>query len=419
MSDSRRRESDDEVIRRAARSCKPAVTASPGSKERVFAQLTAHLEARRSAPALKIGRRRHAALFLAVGSATAALAVVCLTLWLTVGGGVSPVKGDFAEVLRRIRSIRSVAHHLTFLTPGQPDVEGDILASPGHLRVTWRDGKVDVISEIQKKTLTLRPALRQASLVATPDSGSYTDLLQSLRNASDSAGAYAGRATVDGREADVYTVSLPEGGMRMWVDPASELPSRVELTPRGADSNEAIVVMSSFRWDVPIDESLFLLDIPVGYTLRRLDAEPTEADLVRLLRICEDRANGRFPAKLDVDAVSGLVQGQSGGVVRGIGGGQGAMNYTRTQDEYRELLRDCLGGLAFVQRIREKGTWKYVGADVRFGDGNTEVCWWTSPGSTTRKVVFGDLRITDAPLGNSPSEVSPDSSQPASTNRTE
>jgi hypothetical protein len=333
-----------------------------------------------------------------------------------LGGGIRTAPADFAEVLRRVREVRSVSYDLVHRPLGQPEERARVQVAGGRTRVTWSDGRIHIFDEALHKILTLSPDSREARLVRSAGTP-YCDLLRSLRSISALAGTYVGREKTDGREAKVYQVTMVEGVMRMWVDPHEELPVRVEMRTLTAMGRQPLATMDRFVWNLPIPDSVFCFEVPVGYTLKELDAEPSESDLVRVLGICAAKSGGAFPGGFDARVVVRVVLGDEDGMRTADMGD--ALSVTHVNDEAKATLRDCLAGLAFVERIRETGTWRYVGGGVRSGDATAELCWWTSPGSTTRRVVYGDLRVQDAPLSNLPSEELRDPNDPSPAGSTE
>lgn len=45
---------------------------------------------------------------------------------------------------------------------------------------------------------------------------------------------------------------------------------------------------------------------------------------------------------------------------------------------------------------------QYRGAGVKLGDANTAILWWQHPGSTTYRVIYGDLTVKDLGLEELP-----------------
>ena len=48
----------------------------------------------------------------------------------------------------------------------------------------------------------------------------------------------------------------------------------------------------------------------------------------------------------------------------------------------------------FIQSVKD---FRYVGQGVALGDAGRIICRFTPPGSDTERIVYGDLRIADAP----------------------
>jgi hypothetical protein len=408
MNDQIEEKGDAAAVGKALRSCEPDVSASPGCKDRVLARLMAHLEAQQKSRPAKAARRRHATLFLTIGSTVAAVAAACLVLWLTLGGGVPAARADFAKVLRNIREAASVSYDFVARVPGQPEERAHVLVMGDRARITFAGGEAQVFDGIRQKVLALDPASGQARLGNAFAGSAYGSFFQDLRKASTSAGTPAGKTFLDGRQVDVYLVSMPEGTMRMLVDPAEDLPVSVEMASPSAEAGTATMVFDNFRWHVPVDESLLSLEVPPGYTLKRLDAPPTQQDLVHLLKVCADASAGIFPAKLDFPTVSEIVLGRPEREVTASTDGNSKLSFGFGLDaKDKDALRECLGGLTFIEGFRQAGTWQYVGQGARYGDGNAEICWWTSPGSTARRVVYGDLKIKDVPAAGKSSQTKP------------
>lgn len=52
-------------------------------------------------------------------------------------------------------------------------------------------------------------------------------------------------------------------------------------------------------------------------------------------------------------------------------------------------------GCAFIEQLPEGSDWRYIGEDVKLGDGSQAVCWWKPPGSSFYRIVYGDLNVRD------------------------
>jgi hypothetical protein len=103
-------------------------------------------------------------------------------------------------------------------------------------------------------------------------------------------GGLRGQETLDGRTVEVYEYEDAERHERgtVWLDPATELPVRVEkvevvpadhgasgamagsdgATGSRASQEEHRTILTDFEWDVPLDPSLFSIEVPEGYTVQ-------------------------------------------------------------------------------------------------------------------------------------------------------
>ena len=173
---------------------------------------------------------------------------------------------------------------------------------------------------------------------------------------------------------------------------------------QGGTGQGSVLVLGDFQWDPLIEEGAFSLDVPPGYTVRQPDEEISERDLVRMLRLCAEKSGGAFPARVSAQLIFSTVLGSQGNDASNTADVGDALAVTQFESEAKDIVRDAARGLTFIERIREKGTWSYLGGGVRLGDAQAEVCWWTVPGSTVRRVIYGDLQIRDAPVTTHPSK---------------
>lgn len=387
---------DEEALRKLLQSVAPDTTPPPGCEERLRLRLMAQVQARGSGPARRTGVSRKRVWTFSAASAAAATILAAFLTWWLVGGGVRRASADFAEVLRRVRQASTVAFDQILRVPGQPETRVRMLvARPGRIRVTWPNGKVSIFNHAERKCLTLRPDTRKATLVRFAKKTTYSDPLDCLRGAEVSAGRLVGRESLDNREVLVYEVAQPQGVMRVFVDPQQQLPIRIEVRSRMQDGQEAVSIMENLSWNQPIPDSLFSFQVPSGYALLEPQSDPSESALIDLLRICARMRQGSFPARLDPKAVLELVLESHLGrgapdihtyVIPGV---------TDIDDQAKETYRTCLRGLAFIEQVRENGSWRYVGKGVTLGDATAGVCWWRLPGSASFRVVYGDLRVKD------------------------
>lgn len=117
-----------------------------------------------------------------------------------------------------------------------------------------------------------------------------------------------GEKEVDGRQAVGWRVSgpglhQPGATVVIWGDPETGLPIRIESYSalEGVKST-----LSDFVFNVDLDELLFSAEPPAGYTVQTVEvdaSQPTEEDLIALLRQYSTLMNGAFPESLDMNCL--------------------------------------------------------------------------------------------------------------------
>ena len=401
---------DEEAMRRLFQSAGPDVTLPPAVKARLRQRLIAEIERQEAHEAHRVlGHSRKFWLLRLVPTA-AIVALGAIAVWHLVGGGVPTASADFAEVLRRIREATTVAYDQIVRMPGEPETKVRVLMKrPGHVRVVWPDGKVHIVDETEHRALVLKSDGRTAVLQSIPTGPGASLALDELQKVHASAGRAIGEEKVDNRTATVYEVATARGSMRVLVDPATELPVRIQAAFKFDVSGEAVTVLENMSWNEQVSESLFSLDVPLGYSL--IEAA-TETELIDLLRTCAELGDGAFPDRLDTVRILDLVQQAYPQGTRSphtVGG----VTLTDLDGRAKEVFKRCLRGLAFLDDARENGTWRYAGGGVRLGDRATPVCWWRPEGSDAFRVVYGDLQIKEATTEPVPAPRPPASS-PAS-----
>ena len=103
-----------------------------------------------------------------------------------------------------------------------------------------------------------------------------------------------GEQEMEGRKTIAFKAAGPNEGIKIWADPETALPVRIELR-----LGQMFVILKNFQFDAPIDDSLMSMDVPTGYTLQETDiklGDATEQDFIESLRIwAEIIGDGTFP----------------------------------------------------------------------------------------------------------------------------
>ncbi|MEN6450782.1 MAG: hypothetical protein ABFC96_09840, partial [Thermoguttaceae bacterium] len=204
--------------------------------------------------------------------ACATAGIIAVVGWFLLLGSSPQI--SLAQVLDRVAKTRSVTFKESCATiPGQPAgvVRGSILAD-GLVRMDMPDGYFTVMDTKSGTALCVSPKEKTARImmgIRTPPINIY----EMLRNIISDKSPRLPDEMIEGRKANVFRVEpneevrkqshgLPCPAMKVWVDPSTKLPIRME--PIVQDPKDPMV-MYDFVFDKPLDRSLFSLTPPAGY----------------------------------------------------------------------------------------------------------------------------------------------------------
>ena len=226
-------------------------------------------------------------------AAAVLIAVIGLMYWLVPGGGAGVAFADVAEALNNVHSAtwnttsvfedtqRPAHKTLTFHTV-------KMFLAPSHERteMTVEGGKpgkksdrksIQIVDGQTGTVICLMPGTKTAvvqNFKNLPPKSAIGGTFQSLRelvvNAqSGKAGKVErlGAKTIDGHAAEGFRIQVGVMDTKIWADPKTLLPIRVEEACRSGTGFKVSRVMTDFQTNVDLDKSLFSLDVPPGYTV--------------------------------------------------------------------------------------------------------------------------------------------------------
>jgi hypothetical protein len=178
----------------------------------------------------------------------------------------------FGQVLENARNARTVAFRLR---EGSEAVgnEDKVVAEGTRYRVEHSSGVVIVGDSESRKQLLRDPkdktaALSDLSEHAADEMG--IGVVEQLRQIQTDDAKPGGTETIDGKTLEVFEVKgvklfgfdSDKGTMKIWVDPKSELPWRIELRM----GSSPIVTLREIAWNVPVEAFSLQMRIPGGYS---------------------------------------------------------------------------------------------------------------------------------------------------------
>jgi hypothetical protein len=333
--------------------------------------------------------------------AAAAAIIVGIIVGMYFLGSPLSTTMTFAEVVRPILTARTAELDIILGEEGSSPVIHDMVRGTV-IRRTFSNmkGIVSIIDVEQGRILTLGEAGKEAvsiDLEGWPPMPNYMDMLRNiitdLRESPDFVVRELGQRELQGRQLVGFHAEDPKAELTVWADPATALPVRVEHT-----GGQMTVIYKNFKFNVPMDETLFSMDVPQGYTLQETAIDvygATEADFIEGLRIrAELLGDGLFPDSVVMETYLKQAPMISRKINRlGV-----------SEQEEMELQMKLTRHLMFIRFFKGEGRWHYGGRGVEIGDADTAIFWYRPVGSETYRVIYGDLRVENVAPESLPAE---------------
>jgi len=201
-----------------------------------------------------------------------------------------------------------------------------------------------------------------------------------------------GEQELDGQKTVVFEASGSNERVKIWADPKTALPVRIELS-----IGQMFVIMKNFQFDPPIDESLVSMEVPAGYTLKETGismGDATEEDFIESLRIwAKVIGDGIFPEAIGTENVMKQVPLL----------GEKMMTSGLTEEQATQMGMNFGKGMIFHQMLETGGgDWSYTGQGVKLGEADKAIFWYRPEDSENWRVIYGDLSVKDVTPENLP-----------------
>jgi hypothetical protein len=261
-----------------------------------------------------------------------------------------------------------------------------------------------------------------------------------------------GEKEIDGHRVVGFHFSSQDGDFSLWGNPETGLPVRFEVTMGVDDSVK--MTLSDFVFNADMDESLFSVEPPAGYTVRnqKTDESPTEEkSLIEMFREYSELFGGAFPDSLDQTTMTIFwkeaniqmnIQNLWERLAPGIGKpneeqrhkleelvlgklneeqikeffgekikesvetlgqenyearqAQAQKNYEFRQAQLMEVQRRVRRGLSFANGLPSNADAHYVGKGVSFGAADTPIFWYRPKDSKNYRVIYADLSVRES-----------------------
>jgi len=352
-----------------------------------------------------ITRTRRRLMFTMLKMAGAVLAAAAGVLYFA-GFPPPSATADFVETARKLQAARTMSFRQTMTIAGQaePMTARIFYKVPGLMRVESdpAGSLVSVADLSHGKVLVVNSADKSAMLMEEPPSKAggpagrrdpAAAMIDDMRQLAQKNGEPAGEKVIGNVSARGFRVKENGQEMTVWVDPQKKLPVLVEFTARTGNV-DLRGTFADIQLDPQLDDALFRLDPPSGYTLRKVNAKLTmtpEAAVARFLRTYADAAGGRFPTRLDdFDDFRKVV---SASTSKNAKAKEAKDAKSILDPQVFEIAAAAAQLAAFCQQMKDHYGYKADG--VKLGDAKTIIFWYQPEGQAKYKAVYGDLHIGD------------------------
>ena len=336
----------------------------------------------------------------------AAAAMVAAGGLFYVAFGPSIEKTAFAEAAQKLRDAHTLVYRTTVESPELKIrmTTRMLVKWPGLVRSEVEGGIVGIIDARQGKQLILDPTAKTALLVEgkPPQAplGPATNIAEQMRQLTEGDAKPIGEKVIGEIRARGYLVKKFGMEMTVWVDPATRLPIRIDSTDR-IGGKEIRATTSDFQIDPELDDALFRLDPPKGYTLTKAASDALQMDEMTfldpekaaeaLLRGFAEKTGGTFPKRLDDFAEFDQRFPKK----------QGALPDPDTLRLVQSITR-------FMMATRPlKGGFGYRSDGVKLGDADKILFWYRPEGAALYRALYGDLHASDVSEDKLPEKPKP------------
>jgi outer membrane lipoprotein-sorting protein len=354
-------------------------------------------------------------------AAAAAIFVVAMVGVVLVfhGGGTASA---FADFIQPILDAKTAKCKMDYQVEGQPSQTLQVtFLAPNRVRQNLPNGVTNISDFDKGKMVSLDPKGKRMtvfSLVNMPKDKLPKNLFSQLRSQlvearekPDAKRESLGEKEIDGHKTVGYRISSPGLVLTIWGDPKTSVPVRVEtsveLIPK------AKTTWTDFQFDMAVDESLFSIEPPAGYTVvdTPVDVSPsTEEDLTATLRQYAEMTGGTFPDSFDTPSIMQFVQKLGAK----LGLQQKQEPDPQQQRQMMAAMMKLNRGLMFALQQPKEADAHYAGKGVSLDAADTPIFWYRPKDAKTYRVIYADLlvREADTPPGVADAQPVPSSSGP-------
>jgi hypothetical protein len=174
--------------------------------------------------------------------------------------------------------------------------------SKGIMIFDWGRGKSLSLDPAAKKAIVVTLAnVSKQKLTQEDTFGWFRSILLDARDNPDVNRESLGEKEIDGQRVVGFRVTTRGIELILWGDPKTGRPVLAEMSMAMHPGVKS--TLSDFVFDVQLDESLFSVEPPAGYTVQDMNVDvstPQEKDLIETFRTYTEVSGGAFPDSLEL-----------------------------------------------------------------------------------------------------------------------
>jgi outer membrane lipoprotein-sorting protein len=299
----------------------------------------------------------------------------------------------YAEVIQMLQEARTLVYTLVTQAndpAGQTVITRWQYKDPALLRTSTEGGHVTVIDGAQGRQMSLVPETKTViegefamSEVEADDAFAVVNSLRALPAQADEE---LDAKVLNGRSAKGYRVTSGDSTTTVWIDSATRDLVQVEQTYASAPGMN--FVMTDFQFDAILDDSLFALTPPAGYN-KTVDlvanSMGSEEAFVTLLRYWSTElvTDQSFPPIVLGPQLSKVMMDMAIA---------GKFHKEKAEQIDQQAMYEAF---LWVASLPKESNWRYLGANVTYGDSATPIFWYQPAGQATYRVIYADLSIQE------------------------
>ena len=337
--------------------------------------------------------------------AAAAVIVIAVLVGLQFLGNPLGSNLTFAQVIQPILNANTAVFDIIIGAedPNTPVIRDMVAGSRIRRTISNIEGNVSIIDMESGRILNLSEAKKEAAYIDLKGLKipNYMDQLKNaigmLQDSPHFVVEELGVREIDGQKVVGFLAKHPRAEITIWANAKTGLPVRIE-----SKEGQMCVIAKNLRFDEPMDEALFSMDVPPGYKLQQTELDlfsATEADFVEGLRVMAEKfGDGQFPDGVALeDYLKRVPQ-----ITK-------KFEQLKLSDEEQLVLgKKMQQYILFLRFFKGDGKWYYRGKGVKLGEAEKPIFWYRPRDSKTYRVIYGDLHVVDVAPENLPEPLAAD-----------